>query len=197
VRSIHLIIGLLGVIAFVLSGQFMKHHHPRMVELPAEVRMMYVSRHIYLLGASLVNVAFGLCLQSRPEGWACFAACGFLADPAFAGCSGDGVSFRARAGAGRTQLAKLFRHDWSVRGSDGAPRRERRRRGRDSSPRKILADDQNAGSVIRHVAASETSTYSRRALRCALPAENLHPAQGLQKRLGRLGRRIDRHRYRP
>ena len=68
-RRIHLIIGVLGVIAFVLSGQVIKHHHPRMVELPAEVRMMYVSRYIYLLGASLVNVAFGLCLQSRPEGW--------------------------------------------------------------------------------------------------------------------------------
>lgn len=58
-RRIHLIIGLLGVIAFLLTGQFMKHHHPRMEELSAEVRMMYVSRHIYLLGASLVNVVLG------------------------------------------------------------------------------------------------------------------------------------------
>lgn len=69
VRRIHLIIGLLGVIAFLLTGQVMKHHHPRMEELSAEVRMMYVSRHIYLLGASLVNVALGLYLQVHPRGW--------------------------------------------------------------------------------------------------------------------------------
>jgi len=65
----HLIIGLLGVIAFLLTGQLMRHHHPRMEELSAEVRMMYVSRHIYLLGASLVNVVLGLYLQVHPQGW--------------------------------------------------------------------------------------------------------------------------------
>jgi len=47
----------------------MKHHHPRMEELSAEVRMMYVSRHIYLLGAALVNVVLGLYLQVHPRGW--------------------------------------------------------------------------------------------------------------------------------
>jgi uncharacterized metal-binding protein len=31
--------------------------------------MMYVSRHIYLLGASLVNVVLGLYLQVHPRGW--------------------------------------------------------------------------------------------------------------------------------
>jgi hypothetical protein len=40
-----------------------------MTDLSAEVRMMYVSRHIYLLGAALVNVALGLYMQMRPEGW--------------------------------------------------------------------------------------------------------------------------------
>ncbi|HKW34884.1 MAG TPA: hypothetical protein VJN92_17875 [Candidatus Acidoferrum sp.] len=68
-RRIHLITGLLGVIAFLLTGQVMKHHNPRMEELSAEVRMMYVSRHIYLLGASLVNVVLGLYLQVHRRGW--------------------------------------------------------------------------------------------------------------------------------
>jgi len=63
VRRVHLIIGVLGVIAFLLTGQVMKRHHPRMDQLSAEVRMMYVSRHIYLLGASLVNVVLGLYLR--------------------------------------------------------------------------------------------------------------------------------------
>jgi hypothetical protein len=69
VRRIHLIIGVLGVIAFLLTGQVMKHHQPSMVALSAEVRMMYVSRHIYLLGASLVNVVLGLYLKVHPQHW--------------------------------------------------------------------------------------------------------------------------------
>jgi len=46
-RRIHLILGLLGVIAFLLTGQFMRHHSPPMQLLTPELRMMYVSRHIY------------------------------------------------------------------------------------------------------------------------------------------------------
>ena len=68
-RRMHLIIGVLGVIAFLLTGQIMKHHHPRMAELSPEVRMMYVSRHIYLLGASLVNAVLGLYLEVHRQGW--------------------------------------------------------------------------------------------------------------------------------
>lgn len=68
-RRIHLIVGILGVIAFLITGQIMKHHDPRMQLLTPEIRMMYVSRHIYLLGAALVNVALGLYLQVHPPGW--------------------------------------------------------------------------------------------------------------------------------
>jgi hypothetical protein len=69
VRRIHLMIGLLGVIAFLITGQVMKHHNPNIHTLSAEVRMMYVSRHIYLLGAALVNMTLGLYLQLQPPGW--------------------------------------------------------------------------------------------------------------------------------
>jgi hypothetical protein len=68
-RRMHLTIGLLGVIAFVITGQVMGHHHPRMQSLTPEFRMMYVSRHIYLLGAALVNMTLGLYLQVQPSGW--------------------------------------------------------------------------------------------------------------------------------
>ena len=46
--------------AFLLTGQAMKHHNPPVHSLAPEVRMMYVSRHIYLLGAALLNVALGI-----------------------------------------------------------------------------------------------------------------------------------------
>ena len=68
-RRFHLILGLVAVAAFLLTGQFMGHHHPGMEQLSADVRMMYVSRHIYMLGAALVNVALGLYMQMQPESW--------------------------------------------------------------------------------------------------------------------------------
>jgi len=68
-RRVHLIIGLLGVVAFLLTGQFMKHHNPAMLLLSPDVRMMYVSRHIYLLGAALVNLVLGLYLVDGSPGW--------------------------------------------------------------------------------------------------------------------------------
>ena len=68
-RRGHLIIAVLGIIAFLITGQVMGHHHPKMQLLSPEIRMMYVSRHIYLLGAVLVNVVMGLYLQEGPPGW--------------------------------------------------------------------------------------------------------------------------------
>lgn len=68
-RRAHFTVGLLGVIAFVTTGQVMGHHHPRMQSLTADVRMMYVSRHIYLLGAALVNLVLGLYLNLHAPGW--------------------------------------------------------------------------------------------------------------------------------
>lgn len=68
-RRVHLAIGIVAVVAFLLSGQVMARHHPRMEQLSAELRMMYVSRHIYLLTAALVNTVLGLYLQLDPSSW--------------------------------------------------------------------------------------------------------------------------------
>jgi len=69
IRRAHLIAGVLGVITFVITGQVMARHVPDVHTLSAEVRLMYVSRHIYLLGAALVNLVLGLYLQLNPRGW--------------------------------------------------------------------------------------------------------------------------------
>lgn len=68
-RRAHLIVGVLGVIVFVITGQVMARHVPDIHTLSAEVRLMYVSRHIYLLGAALVNLVLGLYLEVQPPGW--------------------------------------------------------------------------------------------------------------------------------
>jgi hypothetical protein len=69
VRRIHLSTGLLAVIAFLITGQVMGHHIPKMQFLTPDVHQMYVSRHIYLLGAALVNLVLGLYVQLYAPGW--------------------------------------------------------------------------------------------------------------------------------
>jgi len=68
-RRVHLIIGIAAIVAFLLSGQQLGHHHPAMEQLPPELRMMYVSRHIYLLAGALVNTVLGLYLQLQTSRW--------------------------------------------------------------------------------------------------------------------------------
>ena len=68
-RRAHLLVGLLGVVAFVITGQVMAHHVPNMDALPGDVRMMFISRHIYLLGAALVNLVMGLYLKVYAPSW--------------------------------------------------------------------------------------------------------------------------------
>jgi hypothetical protein len=68
-RRVHLMVGLAGVIVFVLTGQVMARHTPPVRAMVPELRMMYVSRHIYLLGASLVNLTAGLYLRMERGGW--------------------------------------------------------------------------------------------------------------------------------
>jgi len=68
-RRVHLIVGLLGVAAFLITGQLMKHHSPPLQVLTPDVHMKYVSRHIYLLGAALVNLVLGIYLREYSPGW--------------------------------------------------------------------------------------------------------------------------------
>src|SRR5262249_21298692 len=56
-RRVHISMGLLSLAGFLVTGQFMRWPTPPMPSLPPDWRMMYLSRHIYLLGAALVNVA--------------------------------------------------------------------------------------------------------------------------------------------
>ena len=68
-KRLHLIVGLLGVVVFVLTGQVRARHVPPVKAMDAELRLMYVSRHIYLLGAALVNLMAGLYLRLADGGW--------------------------------------------------------------------------------------------------------------------------------
>jgi hypothetical protein len=67
-RAGHRWIGLLTVVVFLISGQFLKHHHPPLGTLTEGARLMLRSRHIYILASGLVNLMLGLYVQ-RIVGW--------------------------------------------------------------------------------------------------------------------------------
>ena len=68
-KRLHLVVGLFVVVAFLLTGQFMDHHHPKMSDLDDGTRMMFRSRHIYLLLAGLVNLGIGMYFSYRTGRW--------------------------------------------------------------------------------------------------------------------------------
>ena len=68
-RRLHLAVGLLTVVAFLITGQFMGHHTPPMAALSDSVRLLFRSRHIYILASGLVNLVLGLYLQRHTRGW--------------------------------------------------------------------------------------------------------------------------------
>ena len=65
-KRFHLIVGLAVVVIFLLTGQYMEYLHNR--QLPDGQRMLYRSRHIYLLLAGLLNLAIGIYFTAR-QGW--------------------------------------------------------------------------------------------------------------------------------
>lgn len=68
-RRLHLAVGLFTVVAFLATGQFMRHHTPPMATLSDSARLMFRSRHIYILAGGLVNLVLGLYLQRQARGW--------------------------------------------------------------------------------------------------------------------------------
>jgi hypothetical protein len=68
-RRVHLAAGLPIVVIFLITGQFMRHHQPPLGTLSDATRLMYRSRHIYILASGLINLMLGLYLPRTPQGW--------------------------------------------------------------------------------------------------------------------------------
>jgi hypothetical protein len=66
-KRFHLFFGLAIAIVFLLTGQYMEFKH--VGGLPDGPRVLYRSRHIYILLAGLVNMMIGLYFSYRPHGW--------------------------------------------------------------------------------------------------------------------------------
>jgi hypothetical protein len=68
-RRLHLVVGLGGVVAFLLTGQYMDLAHNHLAGMDPTPRLLFRSTHIYLLLASLVNLALGLYLTPATGAW--------------------------------------------------------------------------------------------------------------------------------
>jgi hypothetical protein len=62
------VVGLVGVVAFLATGQYMDRVQDHLRGMDDARRLLFRSTHIYLLLSSLLNVALGLYL-STPTGW--------------------------------------------------------------------------------------------------------------------------------
>lgn len=63
-RTTHLAVSILGLMAFLLSGLYMHHFHGHLKSMPDGPRLLFRSAHIYLLWASLLNLLLGAYLYA-------------------------------------------------------------------------------------------------------------------------------------
>ena len=68
-RSLHLLLGIAGVLAFLGTGAYMATHFPAAYENREAVRYMYRANHVYLLLGSLINIAVGIYRPGTRPGW--------------------------------------------------------------------------------------------------------------------------------
>jgi glucan phosphoethanolaminetransferase (alkaline phosphatase superfamily) len=68
-RLLHLILGILLVVIFLLTGQYMDIYLHHMVGVPDGLRLLYRTRHIFILLDGLVNLGLAAYLVGRRETW--------------------------------------------------------------------------------------------------------------------------------
>ncbi len=61
-RRTHLVVGVVALVAFLMTGIVMRTHEPPLSELGLGTRLLFRSRHIYLMWSASLNVVFGLYL---------------------------------------------------------------------------------------------------------------------------------------
>jgi hypothetical protein len=67
VKRFHLIFGLMLVTIFLLTGQYMDRVHNHLQGMPDGPRMLYRSRHIYILLSGLLHLGIGSYFRYRSE----------------------------------------------------------------------------------------------------------------------------------
>ena len=68
-KKAHLIFGVLIVVSFLLTGQYMDKFHNHLVGIADGPRLLYRTRHIFILLAGLLNLGIGAYFTYRLEPW--------------------------------------------------------------------------------------------------------------------------------
>lgn len=68
-KTFHLIFGFAVVIAFLLTGQYMDKYHNHLEGMGDGVRLLYRTRHIFILLAGLLNLGVGAYFTYRARLW--------------------------------------------------------------------------------------------------------------------------------
>ena len=68
-RRAHLLLGALFLVAFVLTGQYMHRVHNHLEGMADGPRLLYRTRHIFILLTALLHLCLGAYLRVSPERW--------------------------------------------------------------------------------------------------------------------------------
>lgn len=68
-RKLHLVFGIFVLLAFLLTGQYMDKYYHHMAGMPDAPRLLYRTRHIFILLAGLINLGLGAYLTYRSQLW--------------------------------------------------------------------------------------------------------------------------------
>jgi len=68
-RALHLLVGVAGVLVFLGTGGYMATHFPAAYSGNEAIRYMYRANHVYILLASLINLAVGIYRRDTRPGW--------------------------------------------------------------------------------------------------------------------------------
>ena len=66
-KRFHLFFGLAIIVVFLLTGQYMDRRLDHLMYLADGPRMLFRTRHIYILMAGLLNLSLGSYFSYRPE----------------------------------------------------------------------------------------------------------------------------------
>jgi hypothetical protein len=58
-KAIHILVGIVGLMAFVLTGQYLAIFLKGMADMPDAPRLLYRTSHLYLMWGSLINLIVG------------------------------------------------------------------------------------------------------------------------------------------
>jgi len=68
-KRFHLIFGLILLVVFLLTGQYMDRFHEHLRFMPDGPRMLYRTRHIFILLSGLLHLGIGSYFSLRVQAW--------------------------------------------------------------------------------------------------------------------------------